>query len=485
METEPLIDQKRPHVVFIPFPAQSHIKCMLKLAKLLHYKGIHITSINTKSSHVRLVKSGGIHDINGVPGFRFKTVQDSPTCDADDDGVEHTPTILELMTYLKENFYDSFLDLVSSLETPVTCIVCDGFMTFTNSIHAAEKLEVPIFLFWTMAACGFMGFYQSKVLVEKGLVPLKDESYLTNGYLEMEIDWIPGMEGIRLKDLPEFIRVTSPNDIAFTFLLEVAQKADNVSHMIFHTFEDLEASLIEEIRFVFPNVYNVGPLQLLLNQKQESKSSEFSGYSLRHEEPECVQWLESKEPNSVVYVNFGSIAVMSLQDLVELGWGLVNSKYEFSWIIRNDLVDGKPSVLPKELEDAINEKGFVGSWCTQEEVLNHRSIGGFLTHGGWGSIIDSLSSGVPMICCPFLGDQLTNCRQMCKKWEIGMEIEKNTKRDEVEKLLRMLMEGEEGKIMRNKALEWKKMAEMATGSCGSSSLDIEKLIDEITNLTKT
>ncbi|GJS37345.1 UDP-glycosyltransferase 85C1-like protein [Tanacetum coccineum] len=448
---------------------------MLKLARLLHHKGVHITFVNTQSNHTRLVKSGGTRWLDGTPGFQFKTVP---------DGVKQSGTIAEIWTYLGTHFYDSFLEIVSGLETPVTCIICDGFMTYTNMIFAAEKLRVPIILFWTMAACGFMGFYQGKDLLERGLIPLKDESYLTNGYLDTEIDWIPGMEGIRLKDLPEFILPTKPDNPVFKYHLETALTAHKVSHIIIHTFEELEASLVKHIKSIFPNVYTIGPLQLLLNQMTENQTnnSYSNGYSLWKEEPECVQWLQSKEPNSVVYVNFGSLAVMSLQNLQEFGWGLVNSNHYFLWIIRNDLVKGEPVVLPQELKEAMNKKGFIASWCSQEEVLNHPSVGGFLTHGGWGSIIESLSAGVPMICRPYSGDQRTNCRQMCKEWEVGMEIGSNVNRDAVEKLVRELMEGTEGQRMKNKALEWKKMAEMATSSHGSSFLDTEKLANEITKL---
>ncbi|GKC56023.1 UDP-glycosyltransferase 85C1-like protein, partial [Tanacetum coccineum] len=248
--------------------------------------------------------------------------------------------------------------------------------------------------------------------------------------------------------------------------------------------DELEDNLIKELKSIFTDIYTIGPLQLLLDQNKETEAKELNsnGYSLWKEKPECVHWLESKEPNSVVYVNFGSLTVMSSQDLLEFGWGLVNSNYYFLFIIRDDLVGGRSAVLPQELEEAIKRKGLIASWCSQEEVLAHPSVGGFLTHGGWGSVIESLSAGVPMICWPFSGDQRTNCRQMCKEWEVGMEIGRNVKRGEVEKLVRELMEGVEGRKMRNKAMDWKKMAEIATGPNGSSSQNIEKLVVELKNV---
>ncbi|PWA45187.1 UDP-glucuronosyl/UDP-glucosyltransferase [Artemisia annua] len=478
-------ENKKPHVVCIPVPAQSHIKCMLKLARLLHHKGLNITFVNTLSNHMRLLKSDGTHDLYGAPSFQFKTVPDGLSSTSDADNIP-SQTWPQLSSYLATNFFDSFLDLVSELEAPVTCIISDGFMNFAKTYDVAEKLKVPIILYWTLSACGFMGYYQAKVLVEKGLVPLKDESYLTNGYTDMVMDWIPGMEGVRLRDLPRHILATKPDDHALNFLVETAQLADKVLHNVIHTFDELESTLVKELKSIFPHIYTVGPLQLLMNQVmiKETNNSSFNGYSLWNEEPECIQWLQSKEPNSVVYVNFGSLAVMSLEDLIEFGWGLVDSNHYFLWIIRTDLVDGGSLALPPELEEGIKRRGFIASWCSQEEVLNHPSIGGFLTHGGWGSVIESLSAGVPMLCWPVSHDQRINCIQMSKKWEVGMEIGKNVNRHEVEKLVRELMDGIKGNRLRLGAMEWKTKAEIATAPNGSSFLNVEELVHEITMLSR-
>ncbi|CAI9291519.1 unnamed protein product [Lactuca saligna] len=106
---------------------------------------------------------------------------------------------------------------------------------------------------------------------------------------------------------------------------------------------------------------------------------------------------------------------MSHQYLLEFCWGLAKSNCPFLWIIRPDLVDGKSVVLPPEFLEEISSRGMLASWCPQEQVLYHPSIGGFLTHSGWNSTIESISSGVPMICWPFFAYQLTNCWSCCNK----------------------------------------------------------------------
>ncbi|KAM4073227.1 hypothetical protein ACB094_10G002400 [Castanea mollissima] len=46
----------KPHAVCIPCPAQSHMKAMLKLSKLLHHEGFHITFVNTEFNQQRFMK---------------------------------------------------------------------------------------------------------------------------------------------------------------------------------------------------------------------------------------------------------------------------------------------------------------------------------------------------------------------------------------------------------------------------------------------
>ncbi|XP_048328051.2 7-deoxyloganetin glucosyltransferase [Ziziphus jujuba] len=474
----------KPHALCIPYPVQSHIKAMLKLAKLLHHKGFHITFVNTEFNHNRFLKSLGPNSLDGLPDFKFETISDGlPLSDA--DTTQDIPSLCDSIR--KSLMLPPFRRLVMKLNDtgagnsndspPVTCIFSDWAMFFT--VVAAEELGIPFVMLITLAACSFMGLCQYPALEQKGLVPLKDQDCLTNGFLDTVINWIPGMIDIRLKDLPTFLRTTDPNDIMFNFLKEASEKVHKASAVIIHTFDELEQDVLKALSAAIPNVCAIGPFQLLLNQLPEQYISKHLGYSLWKEDTKCLQWLDTKAAKSVVYVNFGSITVMSQQQLVEFGMGLANSKQPFLWIIRPDLVVGKSAVLPPEFEDQVKEIGQIASWCPQEQVLGHPSIGGFLTHCGWNSILESLSAGVPMLCWPFFADQQTNCRYICEEWEVGMEIDNDVKRDEVEKLVRELMEGKKGKKMQSKAMEWKRLAEEATGPLGSSSKNFDSLVNNM------
>jgi len=202
--------------------------------------------------------------------------------------------------------------------------------------------------------------------------------------------------------------------------------------------------------------------------------------NLWKEEMECLDWLDTKTQNSVIYINFGSITVLSVKQLVEFAWGLAGSGKEFLWVIRPDLVAGEEAMVPPDFLMETKDRSMLASWCPQEKVLSHPAIGGFLTHCGWNSILESLSCGVPMVCWPFFADQQMNCKFCCDEWGVGVEIGGDVKREEVETVVRELMDREKGKKMREKAVEWRRLANEATEhKHGSSVVNFETVVRKV------
>ncbi|ERN14690.1 hypothetical protein AMTR_s00038p00220680 [Amborella trichopoda] len=307
----------------------------------------------------------------------------------------------------------------------------------------------------------------------------RDENFLTNGDLETVVDWIPGMPNIRLRDLPSFIRTTILSDIVLQFCQVKCRDALKASALILNTFEDLEKPVLDAMRErISCPIYTIGPV-VSFSQSESNVHLNSVSMSLWKEEDACLEWLNDKEPKSVLYVSFGSVIVLTPYQLNEFAWGLASSQRPFIWVLREDLVVGKSAMLEKEFVEATKERGLIMSWCNQMKVLSHLAISGFLTHNGWNSTLESICNGVPMICWPFFADQQTNCRYVCKEWGIGMEINNDVKREDVEALVREFMEGENGKEMQLRAKKWKESSKSALQIGGSSYDNFERLLKEV------
>ncbi|KAL0329907.1 UNVERIFIED_CONTAM: 7-deoxyloganetin glucosyltransferase [Sesamum radiatum] len=470
---------KKPHAVLVPFPSQGHLNPFLKLAKLLHHTGFHITYVNTEFNHTRLLNSKGSIVLEDLPDFCFETIPDGLP-PSDSDATQSVPALCEST---RKHSLVPFRELLaklndSSVVPPVTCVIADGVMAFT--LEAALEINVPYVMFWTFGACGFLSLKLCADLTDRGITPFKDSSYLTDGSLEAVVDWVPGLENFRFKHVASSIQTTNPNDFMLLFVKGEIEAISKASAIILYTFDALERDLLDTLSPLFPPIYAIGPLQPLVDQISAKTAVSCMDFSLWKADDECMEWLNSKEQNSVIYVNFGSIAVLTPSQIQELALGLAESKKNFLWILRPDLIKGNSGILPPDFTAETKDRGLILSWCRQEKVLNHPSVGGFLTHCGWNSVVEGITAGVPFLCLPQATDQPANSRSICSEWGIGLEISKNFKKEEVGVAVRELLDGENGREMKKRAMEWKKQAAEATASpYGSSFVNLERLVKEV------
>jgi pathogen-inducible salicylic acid glucosyltransferase len=128
----------------------------------------------------------------------------------------------------------------------------------------------------------------------------------------------------------------------------------------------------------------------------------------------CMEWLDSKETGSVVYVSFGSLAALGEEQMAEIAWGLRRSDCYFLWVVR----ESEEKKLPCNFVEGSSEKGLIVTWSPQLEVLAHKSVGCFMTHCGWNSTLEALSLGVPMVAMPQWIDQPTNAKYIADVWRV-------------------------------------------------------------------
>jgi pathogen-inducible salicylic acid glucosyltransferase len=252
-----------------------------------------------------------------------------------------------------------------------------------------------------------------------------------------------------------------------------------------NTFDGLESEEINSMKSIAP-IRTVGPLiPSAFLDGRNPEDTDFGAHLWKI--TNCMDWLNTKEPASVVYVSFGSITVLSKEQTQEIALGLKASGHSFIWVIRpsssKEDINSEEN-LPEGFLTETSWQGLVVPWCPQLQVLSHASIGAFMTHCGWNSTLESLSFGVPLLALPQWSDQTTNSLYISEKWKTGLRVNKRSAdglvgKEDVEKCIKMVMESELGVELRENALRWKKLSREAMGEAGSSNENIEEFVEDI------
>ncbi|KAL8526803.1 hypothetical protein ACS0TY_015864 [Phlomoides rotata] len=212
-------------------------------------------------------------------------------------------------------------------------------------------------------------------------------------------------------------------------------------------------------------LYAIGPLHTLLKSTAPSAPLQV--------DQSCIEWLDSQPPNSVLYVSFGTRAVLSRDELMD--------EKPFLWVVRPDLiwdVENGSNRVHEEVKMGTVERGRIVGWAPQEDVLAHDAVGGFFTHCGWNSILESICAGKSMICRPMVVEQPLNSRYVSEVWKIGLDVKDICDRAVVEKMSRELMEGDREELMKS-TVEIARLAQNSVRDGGSSRADLKKLIEDI------
>lgn len=222
-----------------------------------------------------------------------------------------------------------------------------------------------------------------------------------------------------------------------------------------------------------PQILPVGPL--LSNHKYVKGMAHSSSSTST-----CLKWLDQHQPRSVVYIAFGSSTILEPTQFVELALGLELCNRPFLWVVRTDNNDFPNGFLERVANNTTSNGGMVVKWAPQEKVLGHTSIGCFVSHCGWNSTVEGVSSGVPFLCWPYFADQFVNQSYVCDVWRVGLGFDRDENgvitRDEIRSKVERVMCDEEIKGM---VLELKKMAENSVKEGGSSTTNFKAFVEWI------
>ncbi|CAN4097843.1 unnamed protein product [Withania somnifera] len=259
---------------------------------------------------------------------------------------------------------------------------------------------------------------------------------------------------------------------------------------------ELEGKFIDSLARVKENtpLWAFGPFNMMPESLTSLSISSSGNKKTSHM---CLEFLDKQDINSVIFVSFGTTTTLLQEQVKELALGLEQSNHKFIWVIRegDKRVDMENSeerhekiVLPEGFEERVQGRGMVvRSWAPQLEILGHPSTGGFLSHCGWNSSMESISMGVPMAAMPMTVDQPYHTLLVTNVWKIGVSVWSWARRKEtvpavaIEKAVKTLMGSPEGKEMRQRVVELRDKIKNSVSHGGLAQKEMESFISYITN----
>ncbi|KAK7316333.1 hypothetical protein VNO77_35289 [Canavalia gladiata] len=433
--------KSRVHCLVLPYPAQGHINPILQFSKLLEHEGVRITLVTTR--------------------FYFKNLQKVPpsiALETISDGFDNGPSVAESSKAYLDSFRQvgsetlaELLEKLESLGAHVDCVIYDAFFPWVLDVAKRFGILGAAFLTQNMAVNSI--YYH----VHLG----KLEAPLTQDEISL-----PSLPKLHHEDMPSFFFTYAQDPTLLDLVVAQFSNIHKADWILCNTFHDLDKEIVDWFMKIWPKFRTIGPNIPSMFLDKKYKDDQDYGVT-RFKPEECLDWLDDKPKGSVVYVSFGSLAIFDEKQMEELAWSLRECSSYFLWVVR----ESEQIKLPKDFEKK-TEKGLVVTWCSQLEVLAHEAIGCFVTHCGWNSTLETLCLGVPTIAMPYWSDQSTNAKFTADVWKMGIRAPIDEKkfvgREALKHCISKIMESDEGKEMKNNAIQWKKLAIAAVSEGGSS-----------------
>nr|UXB92736.1 glycosyltransferase [Helleborus thibetanus] len=473
------------HLVIIPLMAQGHTIPMVDMARILAHRGATVTIVTTPTI-----------------ANRFKPViARAIEANLKIQLLELELPLVEVGLPERYNTFDKVLsqensmklfsaidllekpaeDLLCGLSPRPSCIISDFTLPWTADV--ARRLNIPRVVFhgpgcfWLM--CTHAAFTSNVLQTVESVT----ERFLLPG--------LPDQVEVTKLHITGTSKVPTIDMMRYWFrAIEAEKSADG---FLVHTFEELEREYVKElVKAKDKKVWCIGPVSLY--NKGDLDIAE-RGNKASIDEHDCLTWLDKREPRSVLYVCLGSAVRMSTKQVIELGLGLESTNKQFIWCVKNKTEELEKWLKEEEFEKRVSDRGLiVHGWAPQMLILSHRAVGGFLTHCGWNSTLESVSAGVPMVTWPHFGDQLLNETFIVDILKIGVRIgvenpasfededkmEAVVNKEDVKTAVERLMdEDEDGKTRREKVIKLAEMAKRSMAEGGSSYVNVSLLIQDL------
>ncbi|KAK7368252.1 hypothetical protein VNO80_10276 [Phaseolus coccineus] len=475
--------RKPTHVVLVSSPGLGHLIPVIELAKrfVLHHSfKVTILAVTSQTSRAET------QILNSALTSSLIHLIDIPSPDITALVAQNDAVLTRLGVVMREAKL-AIRSNLSEITPRPSALIVDIFGT--EAIPIARELNIISYVYVASHAWMLALVFYSPVLDE-----LVEGQYVDR----TEPLKIPGCKPIQPEDVVD--PMLDRNDRQYKEYLTIGNGILQSDGVLVNTWEELQREELEALReggllsealnMKIP-VYAVGPL--VRQPELETNSSTES----------LLKWLDEQPSQSVVYVSFGSGGTLSSEQMTELAWGLELSEQRFLWVIRAPIekiadaaffntgssgIDEVAKYLPEGFVSRTNEVGLlVPEWAQQVNILGHRSIGGFLSHCGWGSTLESVTNGVPLIAWPLYAEQRMNAALLAE--ELGVAVrprllptKKVVRREEIAEMVREVIQSEES-VKRNRVRERMKEVQQSGMKAllegGSSYVALSKIANTI------
>ncbi|KAL5581597.1 hypothetical protein UlMin_014039 [Ulmus minor] len=473
---------KKVELVFVPALGMGHLVSMVEIAKLLVARDdrlsitVLILNIPVETEFSSYVKS--LEASNSV-SERIRFVHLPPDKSGD---INSNQAVYFLSTFYenqKPYVRDAVAKLIRSQSGPdsprLAGFVIDMFCT--TMVDVANEFQIPTYVFIT-SGTGFLSLmsHLKSLVDEQNFDPteFKDDP---NSQLV-----VPGF----VNPVPSKVwpGVVVDNKAIARIMVNHFRRIRGSKGILVNTFLELETHLISNsFDEKFPPLYPVGPI-LRVNHDQ-----------LGLAELDIIKWLDDQPPSSVVFLCFGSMGSFGEDQVKETAIGLEQSEQRFLWSLRKppqkeefptptDYTDCN-EVLPKGILDRTAKIGKIIGWAPQAAILAHPAIGGFVSHCGWNSILESIWFGVPIATWPLYSEQQLNAFEIVKELELAVEITIDYKKDanvvviaqEIKSGIKSVMES--NSEIRRKVKQMSDKSRKALIDGGSSYSTLNRFINDV------
>ncbi|CAJ1952970.1 unnamed protein product [Sphenostylis stenocarpa] len=342
------------------------------------------------------------------------------------------------------------------------------FMNY-SAARVTHALQIPTYFYYTSGASTLAIFFQQIIIHESTTMSIKD--------LNMHIT-VPGVPKIHTDDLPD--QGKGRESESCQVFIDIGKSMRDSYGVIVNSCDAIEGRVVEAFKEGLmegptPPVFCIGPV--------------ISSAPCRGDDNGCLSWLDSQPSQSVVFLSFGSMGRFSRRQLREIAIGLEKSEQRFLWVVRSEFEEGD-SGEPPSLEELLPEgflkrtegKGMVvRDWAPQAAILNHDSVGGFVTHCGWNSVLEAVWEGVPMVAWPLYAEQKLNKVILVEEMKVGLGVKGNKEElvssSELCDRVKELMDSDKGKEIRQKIFKMKISATEAVADGGSSIIALNSLVE--------